>query len=151
LRCPIRLRHTTGASPRPAAEYRSPPARAPRVQSIASRGPRSSSLGCSLFRIVRASALPLYVSRRSAPSGRPYSSWRDVRGLRCIAVGYNRLAMEAARRPARELRGRSQEMERVTHALGDADRGRLRLLFVSGEAGIGKTRLGEEIATTAEA
>src|SRR5262252_10924149 len=59
--------------------------------------------------------------------------------------------MKAAGPTPRALRGRSQELERATRALGDADRGRLRLLFVSGEAGIGKTRLAEEIATTAEA
>jgi DNA-binding CsgD family transcriptional regulator len=47
--------------------------------------------------------------------------------------------------------GRDRELARVTGLLDDALAGRGRLVLCTGEAGIGKTRLGEELAAAAEA
>ena len=47
--------------------------------------------------------------------------------------------------------GRDRELARVTGLLDDALAGRGRLVLCTGEAGIGKTRLGEELAGAAEA
>jgi hypothetical protein len=47
--------------------------------------------------------------------------------------------------------GRDRELARVTGLLDDALAGRGRLVLCTGEAGIGKTRLGEEVAAAAEA
>jgi hypothetical protein len=47
--------------------------------------------------------------------------------------------------------GRDRELARVTGLLDDVLAGRGRLVLCTGEAGIGKTRLGEELAAAAEA
>jgi hypothetical protein len=47
--------------------------------------------------------------------------------------------------------GRDRELARVTRLLDDALEGRGRLVLCTGEAGIGKTRLAEEIAASAAA
>jgi len=47
--------------------------------------------------------------------------------------------------------GRDHELARVTNLLDDALTGRGRLVLCTGEAGIGKTRLGEELAASAAA
>jgi DNA-binding CsgD family transcriptional regulator len=49
------------------------------------------------------------------------------------------------------LVGRDRELARVTGLLGDALAGRGRLVLCTGEAGIGKTRLAEELAAVAAA
>ena len=47
--------------------------------------------------------------------------------------------------------GRDGELARVTRLLDDALAGRGRLVLCTGEAGIGKTRLGEELTAAAAA
>jgi hypothetical protein len=47
--------------------------------------------------------------------------------------------------------GRDRELARVTELLGDALAGRERLVHCAGQAGIGKTRLAEEMAVSAAA
>ena len=49
------------------------------------------------------------------------------------------------------MAGRGRELARVTGLLEDALAGRGRLVLCTGEAGIGKTRLAEELASAAEA
>jgi DNA-binding SARP family transcriptional activator len=58
-----------------------------------------------------------------------------------------------ATRPAREspLIGRGAELSRLREALAEGARGRGQVVLVLGEAGIGKTRLLEELAAEAEA
>ena len=51
----------------------------------------------------------------------------------------------------RPLLGRAAELARTGRALQDLAAGRGSLLFLVGEPGIGKTRLGEEIAAEARA
>jgi predicted ATPase len=46
--------------------------------------------------------------------------------------------------------GRSEEIARGQSAIDDASKGRGGLLLFSGEAGIGKTRVADEIASLAE-
>lgn len=64
--------------------------------------------------------------------------------------------LTAARRAARAssavdpLLGRGREIAVIERALADASRGEPRLVLVSGEAGIGKTRLLDEVARMAE-
>ena len=48
------------------------------------------------------------------------------------------------------LIGRRRELEYFERALGDVEDGAVRILAVSGEAGIGKTRLLEELAGQAD-
>ena len=52
---------------------------------------------------------------------------------------------------AQVMVGRDRELARVTGLLDDALAGRGRLVLCTGEAGIGKTRLAEELAATASA
>ena len=52
---------------------------------------------------------------------------------------------------AQAMVGRDRELARVTDLLDDALAGRERLVLCTGEAGIGKTRLAEELATAAGA
>ena len=52
---------------------------------------------------------------------------------------------------AARMVGRDRELERVTRLLDDALDGRGRLVLCTGEAGVGKTRLAEEIAASAAA
>ena len=52
---------------------------------------------------------------------------------------------------AQVMVGRDRELARVTGLLDDALAGRGRLVLCTGEAGIGKTRLAEELAAAAAA
>src|SRR3984885_12066224 len=52
---------------------------------------------------------------------------------------------------AAQMVGRDRELARVVRLLDDAVAGHGRLVLCTGEAGIGKTRLGEELATAAAA
>jgi len=52
---------------------------------------------------------------------------------------------------AQVMVGRDRELARVTGLLDDALAGRGRLVLCTGEAGIGKTRLAEELAAAASA
>ncbi len=58
-------------------------------------------------------------------------------------------ARVAPRAPAWPLVGRTVELGHLTTALDEADAGRFRPAWVSGEAGIGKSRLVQELASTA--
>ena len=46
--------------------------------------------------------------------------------------------------------GRAPELEELTAGLDDAAAGRGRLFLVSGESGVGKTRLADELASRAK-
>ena len=45
-----------------------------------------------------------------------------------------------------EFVGRKKEIQEFQNFLGDAKKGQGRLIFIEGEVGIGKTRLGEEFS-----
>jgi MoxR-like ATPase len=47
--------------------------------------------------------------------------------------------------------GRDAELKALTAALGDALRGQSRCMFLTGEPGIGKSRLAREVAVQGEA
>lgn len=78
----------------------------------------------------------------------PSDAWPGVDDVR---PGLRDMSVDPARGGLRQLHGRSRDLALAIAALHDAERGRLRLLFVSGESGIGKTRLAEEIAGLGEA
>jgi hypothetical protein len=63
-------------------------------------------------------------------------------------VGHT-LAVEEVASVTGALVGRAGELATLTEALGEAGRGRGRLVLVRGEAGIGKTRLVDELAAGA--
>jgi DNA-binding CsgD family transcriptional regulator/tetratricopeptide (TPR) repeat protein len=52
---------------------------------------------------------------------------------------------------SRQLFGRERELAVLIRALADSEGGRARVVWIGGEPGIGKTRLAEELAATAEA
>ena len=54
-----------------------------------------------------------------------------------------------ARMQARPLIGREAELDQLVHAIGSARSGRGSLWFLSGEPGIGKSRLAEELSERA--
>jgi DNA-binding SARP family transcriptional activator len=60
------------------------------------------------------------------------------------------LQARAGRRAAGAFVGRDREIEELSTALDDAAAGRGRLFLVSGESGIGKTRLADEVASRAK-
>ncbi|MFL6006216.1 MAG: BTAD domain-containing putative transcriptional regulator, partial [Gaiellaceae bacterium] len=60
------------------------------------------------------------------------------------------LQARAGRRAAGAFVGRDREVEELSTALDDAAAGRGRLFLVSGESGIGKTRLADEVASRAK-
>jgi DNA-binding winged helix-turn-helix (wHTH) protein/tetratricopeptide (TPR) repeat protein len=70
-----------------------------------------------------------------------------------VPVHCDSIAPEAAARPAPEnpLVGRAPEMDRARLLLEQATGGRPQVLLLSGEPGIGKTRLAEEITAEAQA
>ena len=71
------------------------------------------------------------------------------KGYRFIAPVRSRAS--ASLRPAQsQLVGRTFEINKLRTALGDASSGHGRIVLISGEAGVGKTRLSEEITTFAE-
>ena len=91
------------------------------------------------------------------PESRPPSA-AAVRGrLQAVAAATSTPAPIAARRDANPLDrlaggvfvGRSPEIERLRAAFEDTMSGRFRLLLLSGEPGIGKTRTAEELTTYA--
>ena len=63
----------------------------------------------------------------------------------CCAVGGGQADSAAL------MVGRDRELSRVTRLLDDALAGQGRLVLCTGEAGIGKTRLGEELTAAAAA
>ena len=54
------------------------------------------------------------------------------------------------RRAAGIIVGRDRELEELSAALEDASAGRGRLFLISGESGVGKTRLADELASRAK-
>jgi len=56
----------------------------------------------------------------------------------------------AGRRAAGIIVGRDRELEELSAALEDASAGRGRLFLISGESGVGKTRLADEVASRAK-
>jgi AAA ATPase domain len=71
------------------------------------------------------------------------------KGYRFIAQVGSR-ASASFRLAQSQLVGRTSEINELRTALGDASSGHGRIVLISGEAGVGKTRLSEEIATFAE-
>ncbi len=67
----------------------------------------------------------------------------------CSSVGVYGCAVEGD--TSQRMVGRDRELARVTSYLDDALAGRGRLVLCTGEAGVGKTRLAEEVAALAAA
>ena len=67
----------------------------------------------------------------------------------CPACGAPPMAAPAAPQATEPFVGRRPELQRLHEALGGALAGRGRVVVLSGEAGIGKTRLAQEVATLA--
>jgi eukaryotic-like serine/threonine-protein kinase len=79
---------------------------------------------------------------RAAASGRP---WTNPGGFELQEQTVALSAAAAPELPPRtRLVGRGQELAEIQRSLGSAAGGRLRLLTITGEAGVGKTRLIEE-------
>jgi DNA-binding winged helix-turn-helix (wHTH) protein/predicted ATPase len=79
----------------------------------------------------------------------PARGYRFVAEIRAQKRG--RAEQVPARPPRRTMVGRERELASLLSGLNDAASGRGRLLLVSGEPGVGKTRVADEIAATADA